>query len=88
MVAFENIAENGEKNTGNHQLTPINPSPHMSIRGSSNTAANKNLMSKIWTNGEQLPDQVQNIVGKGEIAHYEHFLLFPECFQNLSVVDV
>ena len=22
----------------------------------------------------------ENIVGKGEIAHYEQFLLFPQCF--------
>ena len=33
-------------------------------------------------------DCVENIVGKGEIAHYEQFLLFPQCFQKLSVVDV
>ena len=37
--------------------------------------------------GLQLPDRVENIVGKGEIARYEQFLLFPQCFQNLSVVD-
>ena len=24
-------------------------------------------------------------MGKGEIAHYEQFLLFPQCFQKLSV---
>ena len=24
---------------------------------------------------------------KGEIARYEQFLLFPQCFQKLSVVD-
>ena len=23
---------------------------------------------------------LENIVGKGEIAHYEQFLLFPQCF--------
>ena len=28
--------------------------------------------------------QVENIVGKGEIAHYEQFLLFPQCFQRIS----
>ena len=40
----------------------------------------------MWTNGET--DRVKkNIVGKGEIAHYEQFLLFPQCFQNLSVVN-
>ena len=38
--------------------------------------------------GEQLSDWVENIVGKGEIARYEQFLLFPQCFQKLSVVDV
>ena len=29
----------------------------------------------------------ENIVGKEEIALYEQFLLFPQCFQKLSVVD-
>ena len=32
----------------------VNPLPHMPILGSSKSAANKNIMSKIWTNGEQL----------------------------------
>ena len=27
-------------------------------------------------------------MGKGEIAHYEQFLLFPQCFQKWSVVDM
>ena len=35
----------------------------------------------------QLFDWVENIVKKGEIAHYEQFLLFPHCFQKLSVVN-
>ena len=29
----------------------------------------------------------KNIVGKGEIARYEQFLLFPQCFQKLSFID-
>ena len=37
--------------------------------------------------GIQLYDLVENIVGKGEIARYKQFLLFPQCFQKLSVVD-
>ena len=44
-------------------------------------------MSKIWTNGIQLSDRVENIVGRGEIARYEQFLLFSQCFQKLSIVD-
>ena len=37
--------------------------------------------------GKQLSDLVENIVGKEEIACYKQFLLFPQCFQKLSVVD-
>ena len=37
--------------------------------------------------GIQLSDRVENIMGKEEIAHYERFLLFLQCFQKLSVVD-
>ena len=56
--------------------------------GSSNSAANKDMISKIWTNGDTIIWlNKKNIVGKGEIARYEQFLLFPQCFQKLSVVD-
>ena len=37
--------------------------------------------------GIEFSDGVENIVGEEEIACYEQFLLFPQCFQNLSVVD-
>ena len=30
-------------------------------------------------------DWVENIVGKGENAVYQHFLLFPQCFQKDSL---
>ena len=30
-------------------------------------------------------DRVENIVGKGENASYQHFLLFPQCFQKSSL---
>ena len=36
--------------------TALNPLPHMPISGSSNSAANKNMISKLWTNGVQLSD--------------------------------
>ena len=29
--------------------------------------------------------RVENIVGKGENAGYQHFLLFPQCFRNASL---
>ena len=28
----------------------------------------------------------ENIVGNGEIAHYEQFLLFPQCFQLNQII--
>ena len=37
--------------------------------------------------GIPLSVRVENIVGKGQIARYEQFLLFPQCFQKMSVVD-
>ena len=32
--------------------------------------------------------RVENIVGKGENACYQHFLLFPQGFQKLSFPEV
>ena len=37
--------------------------------------------------GIHLSDLGENIVEKEEIAPYEQFLLFPQCFQKLSLVD-
>ena len=31
---------------------------------------------------------VENVVGKGENAGDQHFLLFPQCFQSLPVSGV
>ena len=37
---------------------------------------------KFDGNRRKLSKQVENTVGKGEIARYEQFLLFPQCFQK------
>ena len=37
---------------------------------------------KFDKNGRKLSKPVENTVGKGEIARYEQFLLFPEYFQK------
>ena len=34
----------------------------------------------------QLSDEGENNVGKGEIARYEQFLIFPQWFRKLSVL--
>ena len=38
-------------------------------------------------NGRKFFKQVENTVGKGEIARYEQFLLFPQCFQKTRTSD-
>ena len=40
----------------------------MPILGFSDSAANKDMISKILTNGVTISDQVKKIVGKAEIA--------------------
>ena len=37
---------------------------------------------KFGENGRKLSKREENTVGKGEIARYEQFLLFPQCFQQ------
>ena len=59
----------------------------MPVIGSSNSVVNKNIMSKYWQTAIEFSDWVENIVEKEEIARYEQFLLFPQCFQKLCVVD-
>ena len=38
--------------------------------------------SKFDENSRKFSKRVENTVGKGEIARYEQFLLFPQCFQK------
>ena len=37
--------------------------------------------------GGMFSERVENTVGKGEIARYEQFLLFPQCFQKTLTAD-
>ena len=37
---------------------------------------------QIWRKWQKVIKTVENTVGKGEIACYEQFLLFPQCFQK------
>ena len=59
----------------------------MPILDSFYSATNKDMMSKILTNLDRIFWLSKNIVEKEEIARYEQFLLFPQCYLKLSVVD-
>ena len=37
---------------------------------------------KFDENGRKISELIENIAGKGEIARYKQFLLFPQCFQK------
>ena len=42
---------------------------------------------KFDENGGKFSKRVENTAGKGEIARYEQFLLFPQCFQKTCTAD-
>ena len=42
---------------------------------------------KFDENGEKFSERIENTVGKGEIARYEQFLLFPQHFQKTCTAD-
>ena len=63
------------------------PFPKQSILDPSklNEYADDNF--KFDENGRKFSKQVENTVGKGGIARYEQFLLFPQCFQKTCTAD-
>ena len=42
---------------------------------------------KFDENDRNFSKQVEKTVGKGEIARYKQFLLFPQCFQKTCTAD-
>ena len=42
---------------------------------------------KFDENNRKFSKWVENTVGKGEIAHYKQFVLFPQCFQKTCTAD-
>ena len=42
---------------------------------------------KFDENDVDFSKRVENNVGKGEIAGYKQFLLFPQCFQKICIAD-
>ena len=43
---------------------------------------------KFDENSKKFSKRVENTVGKGEIARYEQFLLFPQCFQKACFLEM
>ena len=53
-IKYRNHCVEIEQSIHNKFMVLINPLPHMPILGSSNSAANKDSVSKILTNGETI----------------------------------
>ena len=70
--------------TGDWTIIPknLNPLPDDKILDSSKLKEFADVKFKFEKIGRRLSKRVENTVGKGEIARYEQFLLFPQCFQK------
>ena len=69
------------KNAANHSgIAQNKPFPKPPILDSSKLKQFADDNSKFDENGLKFSKQVENTVGKGEIAPHEQFLLFPQRF--------
>ena len=60
----------------------FNPLPDDKILDWSNMKQSADNNFKFDENSRKFSKHIENTVGKGEIARYEQFLLFPQCFQK------
>ena len=74
-------------NIWNKFVAEIHPFPKQQILDSSKLKELADDNFKLDENGRKLSEKVENVVRKGEIAHDEQFLLFPQCFQKTCTAD-
>ena len=60
----------------------VNPLPDDKILDRSNLKQSADDNFKFDENSRKFSKQAENTVGKGEIARYKQFFLFPLCFQK------
>ena len=65
----------------------ISPFPKRQILDASKLKGLADDNFKFDENGRKLSKWEENTVGKGEIARYEQFLLFPQCVQKDCTAD-
>ena len=64
-----------------------NPVPKQQILDSSKLKGFAEDNFKFDENGKKFLKWVENTVGKGEIARYEQYFLFPQCFPKTCIAD-
>ena len=70
--------------TINYPLLNFSQTPNFALPQSESL---QTTISKFDANGRKFSKQVENTVGRGEIACYEQFLLFSQCFQKICNAD-
>ena len=65
----------------------IQPFPKQQILDPSKLKEFANHNFNFNENERKFSKRVENSVGKGEIAYYKQFLLFPPCFQKTCTAD-
>ena len=61
-------------------MCAFNPFPNHKILDSSKLTESADDSFKFDENGRKFSKWVENTMGNGEIAHYEQFFLFLQCF--------
>ena len=69
-------------NLGGKMITLFNPLTENKILGLSKVKAFADDKSNVTQNIKVVFHRIENIVEKEENAGYQHFLLFPQCFQK------
>ena len=65
----------------------FNPLPDNKILDWSKLKQFEAYIFKFDENSRKFSKRVENTVGTGEIARYEQFLLFPQCFQKACFLE-
>ena len=65
----------------------LNPFPNDKFQTLPNWKSLQTTIFKFDENVAKFSKMVEDTVGKGEIARYEQFLLFPQCFQKTCTAD-
>ena len=81
-------AQTVQADIGPHFLQVHEPFPKSRNLDSSKTKELAKDNFKFDSIGRKFSKRVDNTVLKGEIAQNEQFLLFPQCFQRTSTVDM
>ena len=77
----------GIQTTFNCVFKLFNPLPDVPILGLSSAAANKDMVARLWTNGDTIICLSRKHCGKRRSCSLQAISPFPTMFQKQSVVD-